>query len=94
MFQGFLNGFKNGFCFTQFGKLFQISGPWFLSDLWAIRVFGLFKWMLLRVRVGLRVYVSIVSKEVNKNWGKNALYILKHEYSRLKIIDLMYFQNI
>ena len=42
----------------------------------------------------VRVYVSIVSKEVTKNWGKNAHYILKHEYSRLKIIDLMYFQDI
>ena len=42
----------------------------------------------------VRVYISIVSKEVSKDWGKNALYILKHEYSRLKIIDLMYFQDI
>ena len=51
--------------------------------------------MLLRVRVyRVRVYISIVSKVVSKNWGKNALYILKHEYSRLKIIDLMYFQDI
>ena len=41
----------------------------------------------------VRVYISIVSKEVSKNWGKNALYILKHEYSRLKIIDLMYFSR-
>ena len=41
----------------------------------------------------VRVYI-IVSKEVSNNWGKNAIYILKHEYSRLKIIDLMYFQDI
>ena len=51
-FNNFLKGFKKDFCLTQLGRLFQTSGPWCLRDFWASKSFGLFKWILLHVRVG------------------------------------------